>query len=109
LFRSVTDVKKRHAGMPARVHLPTVGAVGRLSIFIWFDFKVSLLVGAGGDIAFNGRVIAPFPTGSAVSPLAIVGSQACMSSRLRTLGRISGGLTADMHKHTHQVIPTLHG
>jgi hypothetical protein len=44
--------------MPARVHLPTVGAVGRLSIFIWFDFKVSLLVGAGGDIAFNGRVTA---------------------------------------------------
>jgi hypothetical protein len=44
-----------HAGMPARVRLPTVGAVDRLSIFAKFDFKVSLLVGAGGDSAFNRR------------------------------------------------------
>lgn len=43
--------------MPARVRLPTVGAVDRLSIFAKFDFKVSLLVGAGGDSAFNGRVM----------------------------------------------------
>lgn len=47
--------------MPARVRLPSVGAVGRLSIYSEICFKVSLLVGAGGDSAFNGRVIGQRP------------------------------------------------
>ena len=44
-----------------RAFYSTDGAVGRLSIFAKNDFKVSLLVGAGGDSAFNGRVMSHPP------------------------------------------------